>query len=173
MTQGKSWASSMAATRLSVPLLTVPLITLSLLAMAGCGGDEFPARTKVTGTVKYKGQPVSGATVTFFSDSVPRAAIGTTDANGRFTLSTFGENDGAVPAEYLVTISKAAAADSGAAYDPTNPGAAYGKAMAGSAKGSNPTAKDELPASYANRGTSGLSQKVSADSANDFTFDLK
>ncbi len=144
-----------------------------LMMSLGCGGDEFPARVKVTGTVKYKGQPVSGANVTFFSDSVPRAAIGTTDAEGRFTLSTFGENDGAVPAEYLVTIVKVAAAEAGGAYDAANPGAAYGKAMTGSAMGRNPTAKDELPAKYANRGTSGLSQKVAAGSDNDFTFDLQ
>jgi hypothetical protein len=45
--------------------------------------------------------------------------------------------------------------------------------MAGSATGSNPTAKDELPLKYANRGTSGLSQKVTADGSNDFTFDLQ
>ncbi len=144
-----------------------------LMAMTGCGGDEFPARAKVTGVVKFKGQPVADATVTFFSDTVPRAAIGATDAQGRFTLSTFGENDGAVPADYIVTIAKKTAADSGAAYDPANPGAAYGKAMAGSAMGSNPTAKDELPLKYANRGTSGLSQKVTADGSNDFTFDLQ
>jgi hypothetical protein len=145
----------------------------AVLVSVGCGGDEFPDRAKVTGIVKYKGQPVAGATVTFFSESVPRAAIGTTDAAGRFTLSTFGENDGAIPADYLVTIAKAAADEAGSAYDPANPGAAYGKAMASSAIGRNSTAKDELPPKYANRGTSGLSQKVTADGANDFTFELQ
>ncbi|MEY4177772.1 MAG: hypothetical protein RLY70_1346 [Planctomycetota bacterium] len=149
------------------------LLAAVSFVFTGCGGDEFPERAKVTGTVKYKGQPVADATVTFFSDSVPRAAIGTTDASGRFTLSTFGENDGAVPADYIVTIVKKTSADSGAAYDPENPGAAYGKAMAGSATGRGATAKDELPAQYANRATSGLSQKVAAGSNNDFTFDLQ
>ena len=86
---------------------------LVLLTCLGCG-SKLPATKPVTGTVTYLGQPVEGATVMFGRDSRDIAkgelAIGKTDAQGRFALSThFGsETDakGVVAGDYAVTISK-------------------------------------------------------------------
>ncbi len=52
----------------------------------------------------YEGEPVQGALVTFHGDHAPRLATGTPDNEGRFQLSTFGRNDGAVPGRHRVTI---------------------------------------------------------------------
>lgn len=40
------------------------------------------------------------------ADGAARAAIGKTDANGTFVLTTYKENDGAVPGNHLVTVKK-------------------------------------------------------------------
>ncbi len=80
---------------------------LSLLTLlAGCGGSNHPAVYAVRGVVTYEGEPVQGALVTFHGDHAPRLATGTTDNEGRFQLSTFGLNDGAVPGRHRVTIRK-------------------------------------------------------------------
>ena len=94
------------------------------LGLAGCGEDpgvtDRPATVPVSGVVTLGGNPVEGATVTFHA-GVPapgqtaqgNSAVGQTDAEGRFQLKTFEANDGAVPGEYVVTISKYEAAASG------------------------------------------------------------
>lgn len=149
------------------------LLASGAALLAGCGGSDHPKTVPVIGTVTYQGKPVEAAEVTFFSDRVPRAAIGTTDSQGKFRLSTFDNNDGAIPGEYVVTITKKKATDTGGAYDPANPGASYGKAMTGAAVGANPTAADELPAKYGSRGTSGLTKSVTDGGPNDFPFELQ
>ena len=76
-------------------------------AIVGCGGGvETPETVPVSGTVMYNGNPVPGATVSFMSDAAPRAATGITDSEGKFQLSTFGANDGAIPGEHKVTVTK-------------------------------------------------------------------
>jgi hypothetical protein len=95
-------------------LLTMGL-GLTLLA-TGCGkkGPEQHGTVKVTGTVKYNGNPVEGATVTFIpSESKDmqnkgkgNAAFGTTDKDGTFVLRTFNPDDGGVPGKYIVTVTK-------------------------------------------------------------------
>src|SRR5687768_16427371 len=99
-----------------------PIILLSLamgltLLATGCGGGKAPGQVdtaKVTGTVKYKDNPVKGVTVTFMpaeskdtgSQGKGNAAYGMTDANGAYTLRTFNPEDGAVPGSYIVTVTK-------------------------------------------------------------------
>jgi hypothetical protein len=72
------------------------------VALVGCDSGGAPTE-KVTGTVTAKGQPVSQATVTFTPEN-GRPASGVTDAQGKFTLSTFKEGDGAVPGTHNVAI---------------------------------------------------------------------
>ena len=83
------------------------LIVLCCLAPA-CSrfpGDR-PQTAVAHGTVRYRGNPVSGAEVRFISEGAPRFATGTTDENGNFTLTTFVEGDGAVIGTHVVTVSK-------------------------------------------------------------------
>src|SRR5262245_8519134 len=77
----------------------------AVAVVAGCG----PARTPtipVTGKVTYKGQAVEGATVSFFKDGTGTPAVGTTGADGSFSLSRHDTNDGAEEGTHKVTVTK-------------------------------------------------------------------
>lgn len=139
-----------------------------MLLLVGCGETVDANRPKtvpVTGSVTYNGQPVDGATVTFMAGSSEgRGAVATTDASGKFLLTTFEAGDGAIPGSYKVTVSKTA----GGA-----PAAGGGEIMAPPV-GGMPTeeVKDELPAKYKDASTSGLTADVKEGGTNDFPFPL-
>src|SRR5262245_31004830 len=81
-------------------------LTLLLLAV-GCGGKYTPV--PVSGVVTLNGKPVEAATIYFYAfgdEKDGRPAFGTTDNNGKFQLSTMGNNDGALPRNYKVVITK-------------------------------------------------------------------
>jgi hypothetical protein len=67
--------------------------------------------------VTFKGQPCGGALVVFHPAEKGREndpkPVATTKDDGTFTLSTFGENDGASAGEYGVTVVWNASAKSG------------------------------------------------------------
>jgi hypothetical protein len=94
---------------------------LVLLLIAGCGPSR-PRLYPVTGTVTYKDQPVAGAQVTFVS-AEGRPAQGTTDAAGKFSLTTFESGDGAATGSCKVTVAKLAPTD------PNDPYSAVANAM--------------------------------------------
>ena len=80
---------------------------IGILVLSGCGKeDSRPGRVPVTGTVLRTGQPVADASVILEPVGNTPAATGMTDAAGRFELTNFDPNDGAVPGEYKVAISK-------------------------------------------------------------------
>lgn len=98
---------------------TAFLATLSLIAYGcGGGGSSGLATDPVTGSVKYKGAAVADATVTFIplTGTVPlgskdpatagRTAVAKTDASGEFKLTTVKPNDGALPGDYKITVTK-------------------------------------------------------------------
>ncbi|HTN76072.1 MAG TPA: carboxypeptidase-like regulatory domain-containing protein [Pirellulaceae bacterium] len=130
-------------------------LTLSLLgsvALIGCGSGH-PQTTAVTGTVTYGGKPVAGAHVMFTPEG-GRPAEATTDAAGKFKLTTFSPGDGALPGKHRVMVSKVVTQPSP---DPSkNP---YG------------TSKNELPARYASP-QSPLQHEVTAKGPNDFQLEL-
>jgi hypothetical protein len=77
--------------------------------VVGCNSNQRPT-APVSGTVIYKGQPVSGGTIVFMpkerskSDAFPgKAARGVLDSSGRFKLSTYGSFDGAIVGKHTVT----------------------------------------------------------------------
>jgi hypothetical protein len=74
-----------------------------LLAGFGCGGKDQPVKTE--GIVTLDGEPVEGAIVSFLPDEGPgRFAHGTTAKDGSFRLTTYKQNDGALPGDYRVTV---------------------------------------------------------------------
>jgi hypothetical protein len=83
---------------------------LAMLAAAGCGKAK-PATAPVAGTVLHDGKPLADAAVLFepLAGGVP--ARGSTDSDGRFTLSTFDRNDGALVGRHRVAISKVTTAN--------------------------------------------------------------
>jgi len=159
------------------------LLLASLMLNLGCfgNGSGRPTTYPVTGTVKLNGKPVDGATVTFQLIEGKGNSIGSTDKDGKFSLSMFRPNDGAIPGQYKVSISKfdveppktsalvpgqINSGDLPAEYSP--PAASGGTAGAGT---TGP--KNSLPAKFANADSSGLRAMVDAKGDNSFDFDLK
>jgi len=84
-------------------------LLLGMLAWVGCGDPGAAPTAKVDGTLTLDGAPLGNATVYFSpapgAKSGGRQATGTTDSAGKFTLSSFKKNDGAMPGAYVVTVS--------------------------------------------------------------------
>lgn len=139
-------------------------------AISGCGPTR-PDLVPVSGVVTYQGQPVVGAQVTFMAPNAARAAYGKTDAEGKFRLSTFGMDDGAVAGNHTVTVAKPTESAGGEAMSPDNPDSGYAAAMAQAAN--RPTIKSELPDKYATPETSDLTATVTSSGPNEFTFALE
>ncbi len=141
---------------------------IATIGISGCGGGpadpDRPDLTKVTGTVSYKSAPVEGATVAYANETIGgKPAFGITDVNGKFSLTTFEDADGAIPGPYKVTITKMEKVISKALptddpkYDPNYV---------------DPPAKSLLPDKYAQVSTSGLSATVGQEPMTDVKFDL-
>ena len=138
---------------------SIAVFGLMALLASGCsgGGPKRPPLGKVSGTVTYKGKPVSGAVVSFMMERAPRAATGTTDSNGNYKLTTFDTNDGALVGTHKVTVTKIPLPASGESSKSNTPDdlakiIAEGKFEEFMKK----TKNEEIPAKYANIATSPL-----------------
>ena len=135
----------------------VKLFLLSFVVVSiGCGGggaSDAPELSVVEGTVRYKGQPLGGASVSFVPEG-GRPATGMTDDNGHFTLTTTVVGDGATIGSHAVMITKLEAKDS-------NETDIYAEQ------------KSLIPKKYGDLKKSGLTATVKSDEKNNFTFDLE
>lgn len=122
--------------------------------LLGCGPETSPT-SKVTGKVTYQGNPVPNVAVTFTPAS-GRPGTGTTDASGVYTISTFGDGDGAVPGMHTVTLSTTET--------PPMPGTP--EAAAAEAKG------PPFPAKYTDPTKTDLKKEVKADGDNEINLEL-
>lgn len=156
----------------SPSLALTALLTTSLFV--GCGGTSTPPPAKVypvSGVITYKGKPVVGADVTFSNQESNRAAFGRTDDEGRYELTTFSQNDGAVEGKSLVTVAKFVAPVT------TTPEASVESEdyePPGFTK-EEPVQKQqsEFPQKYSSAQTSGLFANVQPVDGNTFDFELK
>jgi hypothetical protein len=133
----------------SVPRLVRCDISILLLAvLVGCGSKTSP----VNGRVKFKdGSDVSvlkGFTVSFEPEADRISGSGELDSDGKFTITTFSANDGAIPGRHRVAISPP---------DPI-PDA--------------PPPKPVLPQKYRDFGTSGLTAEIKPG-VNNVEFELE
>ena len=152
-------------------------VVLAMCCMAtGCSQSNRPATFPVHGTVTYRGKPVAGASVAFLAPGAPRFAVGTTDDAGRFSLTTYEPDDGAVIGTHVVTVQKISV-QPGPTYAMPDDGkidnAAIERAMQEAAMRVEAAEKagSELPAKYANHDTSDLRLEV-VDGENDFKIEL-
>ena len=87
----------------------VALTGLVLLVFSGCSNPDSKY-AMVEGTVTYNGVPLAEATVSFQATAMDgESASGTTDASGRFRLTSIGavgSGRGALPGDYRVTVEK-------------------------------------------------------------------
>ena len=160
-----------------------PLLLLVCVAgLTGCsGGDSDRAKTyKTTGVVKLNDRPVEGAIVTFMLEGSTQSAIGSTDAEGNFDLSTFGPSDGATEGQYSVAITKVDVAETantlpqGVINVDNGDTSNYTPPVVGAPSPTAPKAsKSPIPEKYGNSQTSGLRATVTASGPNHFEFNLK
>lgn len=151
----------------------------SLLLAVGCSGGTDPNRrptAEASGVVTYQGKPVEGATVSFIASAgEPISAFGLTNAEGKFTLRTYEEDDGAVIGEHQVTVNKTDGATpkieppSTGNNDPLNL-ETYNPPPFGYTP--PPVVKYLVPEKYSLAETSGLKATVTEDGPNEFTFNL-
>jgi len=122
----------------------------ALLLGTGCNPSNTIA---VTGMVTHNGKPADKAEV-HFTPAEGRPASGVTDAQGKFTLSTFSPGDGAMPGQHKVTIVQY--------YPPGEPPPMT--------PGPLPS---RFPIKYSDPTQTPFSAKVERGGKNDFTFDME
>jgi len=155
--------------------VAIALTVSAIVVVIGCSGDDsgLGRRYKVTGKVTYNGASVPFGTVNFLPSKPPppegRAASGPIK-DGYYSLSTTGNDDGALPGEYKVAI---VAVDIDMASAASSP-AEGGRVHEGDAKfrAAVKNAKKLIPDKYGAGETSGLTATVDS-SGKGFDFDLK
>jgi len=89
---------------------SVALSALLAFVAAGCSDSlvTWEQAHQAFGEVRYKGEPVFGAQVILFPTDKAAPTnirpIAKSEADGRFTLSTYGQNDGAPAGDYQVAV---------------------------------------------------------------------
>jgi hypothetical protein len=121
---------------------------LSTALIWGCGSPGTAPTAPVQGTLLHNGQPARAARVIFTPKS-GRPATGNTDDEGRFILSTFKSDDGAVPGEHTVTVSDL------------------------KRNWNEDPSKSRFPTPYERPDTTPLVVEVKLDNENSFSFDMK
>jgi hypothetical protein len=141
---------------------TLALLTLCLPHL-GCGEGGVPAdAATVQGVVTFNGDPVSDATVTFRSDD-NRSAVGKTDEQGQYKLSSPQIPGGAAPGTYKITVTKREQLQTESI---TEEHPDYGKPMP-----APPEPKHLLPQKYSQPNTSGLEATIT-QGANEVPLEL-
>jgi hypothetical protein len=128
--------------------------------LVGCGGgpSDTPETVRAGGSVLVDGQPMPGLSVAFIPQN-GKLAVGETDDQGRFTLTTNEPGDGAVVGTYTVAINRV---------DQNVTEAMPG--MEGYQKPEPPP----FAGKYTDASMSGLTATVDADpKKNDFKFELE
>jgi len=120
-----------------------------LFFVTSCGSNR-PRTYPTKGQVIVNGSPAAGVKVVFAATGDGAAVShGITGPDGNFQLSTFGQNDGAPPGDYLVTLTWPAWDD------PSKP------------------APDKLKGAYQNAGSTGLKAHVDAKETTLVPFEIK
>ena len=138
--------------RPSGPGLVLALTVVA--AVSGCGGgDPYAVKTvSAAGTVTYQGKPVSKGTILFQPlDEKGRPASGMIE-NGKFSLNTYREGDGAVPGKHKVAVVVTEEKKT---------------------KDGDTTVKYIIPERYASAETSGVEMEVPPGGSSDLRVDIK
>jgi hypothetical protein len=148
--------------------------------VVGCDKGLTESVAPAGGTVTLKGEALANARVVFYPVAgSSRFSHGNTDATGKFTLSTYGVNDGALIGKHKVTVSKIEGADSAPKIDPealrkggvsAMPGYADQMGVGGK-KAEQP--KQMIPEKYSDKEQSTFEVEVTATGPNDFKIALE
>lgn len=154
-----------------------PVFVLAVLVTAGCSGSDTAGRKEVyevSGKVTMSGGPVANAAVTFSPKEGQPVAMGRTDEQGQYTLTTYEPGDGAAAGEYAVLVTKSTPSTAPPPPPPPHgPDVQYTPMHSGSQKkGTAQAPATGLPAQYSDRGRTPLSATVKPDDENVFDFEL-
>ena len=78
------------------------LLTSTIVLVAGCG-DSLPKRVPVSGQVLIDDKPLTQGSIRLFPSNA-RPATGEIGPDGRFQLTTFGDQDGVVLGTHAVAV---------------------------------------------------------------------
>ncbi len=152
---------------MSVKTQSLLVMMTAVLFASGCGGaSDAPTLYRVTGIVTYKGQNVPGAKVMFMGDGSKPPAVGITNEDGKYSLSSLA-GTGAVAGRHAIAVIKESEPDPSEKVNMSMEEAAA--AAQKPEKSSRPTSL--IPAKYADPQTSGLEFEVTSGT-NDFPIEL-
>ncbi|HWL08764.1 MAG TPA: hypothetical protein VNQ76_10180 [Planctomicrobium sp.] len=138
---------------------SLPLFFLCMMSLCGCYAKSRPADRPVTsptsGVVTYKGKAIQNAQISFFPEGDGEAGAAVSGSAGRFTVSTYERNDGAVIGQHVVTVNVPPS-------EPVVPG------FEQEARRVSP-----IPVKYLDRATSPIKIEVKSGVANDFELTLE
>ena len=142
------------------------LLLVGLISLVGCSSGPRRPIKPVTVTLKYKGAPVEGATVTFISDEPDApAAFGKTDAQGIAKPRTPELGDGVILGTHKVLVNKEQIVNEKKAADQESPEYAPGVTPV-------PQVKHLVPVKYNAPGTTTLTAEVTQTGPGEFMFEL-
>jgi hypothetical protein len=122
----------------------------------GCGpAENLPECAPVSGKVTINGQPLSNAMITFHPEKGENRGQAASDAEGKYTLTTYASEDGAVVGKHTVTVER------------------YILPMPSTPGGKLPTAKSEVPKKYFTPETSPLKVEVKSGQNNVIDLNLE
>jgi hypothetical protein len=144
------------------------LLVLNLFILGGCGGkSERPPLGKVSGTVSYKGKPLTQGSVLFTpvqgrGGETGQVGVGQIESDGSFELTTFDTGDGALIGQHVVTIESRGMSSDEIKKMNLKPDGSIAYVLP----------KPPFPAKYSKADASPLRQTVKAE-GNEFTIELK
>lgn len=161
--------------------LSAAAIIIAATLSSGCGGGGAEGGKPVfptSGTVKMAGVPLAGATVIFApTEAKQPTAMGKTDQDGNFSLTTYQYQDGAAAGRFKVVVTKVIAqsnepADAGGGDDHE---AAEGDASAAhsAASGAGAAETNMVPPQYTTSSSTPLTAEVESKGDNAFDFVLE
>lgn len=145
--------------KLFLPLSLIMVITVVL----GCGSDapkgpEKLSTTPVDGVVTLNGKPAAEVSVSLHHSEGKVAPRGISDKDGKFSIATYGKDDGAPAGKYKVTAAKNMTKEiSPGVLAPPPPGGF----------------KSDIPTKYESVNTTDISVEIKAGEKNSLKIDLK
>jgi len=145
--------------KLFLPLTLIVVIT----AVFGCGSDapkgpEKLSTTPVDGVVTLNGKPAAEVSVSLHHSEGKVAPRGISDKDGKFSIATYGKDDGAPAGKYKVTAAKNMTKEiSPGVLAPPPPGGF----------------KSDIPTKYESVNTTDISVEIKAGEKNSLKIDLK
>lgn len=145
------------------------MCTLAIV-LPGCGDNPGPsaaieAVVPASGTLTFQGRPLENFQVILTPTDGRRSAAGITNAEGKFTLGTNDEADGAPPGTHTVSVVWVGPLPSGADK--------AGQEVVVEDPNLLPQPSVRIPERYASIATSGLTQEIPAEGTDSLKIELK